>query len=63
MELHEEDKGQDESLCLCRKFVPDEQRVDFIELVTDERTSKRKWAVVLRAHKQCPYHGITVEEH
>lgn len=57
MSLHEEDEP-DESLCLCRKFVPAEERIDYMHVATDERTGKTGWKVFMRAHKQCPFHGI-----
>lgn len=52
----------DESLCLCRTFVPEEKRVDFDEVVTDPQTGKRAWKTIVRAHQDCPFHGIVVME-
>ncbi len=51
---------QDEELCLCRKFVPENKRMDFDIIVTDPDTGKRRWKTVLRAHQDCPYHGLRV---
>jgi hypothetical protein len=52
----------DEDLCLCRKFVPEDKRVDVDEIVADPKTGKRGWKTIIRAHQDCPFHGIVVME-
>lgn len=47
----------DESACLCRKFVPADKRIDYDQIVTDEKTGKQGWKTMLRAHQDCPFHG------
>ncbi len=60
MAQHEEDF--DESECLCRAFVPADKRVDYDQLVKDEKTGKTKWKTLVRAHQDCPIHGITITD-
>jgi hypothetical protein len=48
----------EEEPCLCTKFVPAEKRIDVEQLVLDEKTGKHKWKVMLRAHQDCPEHGV-----
>lgn len=50
----------DESACLCRKFVPEEKRVDYQQIVLNEKSGKREWKTLMRAHQDCPFHGIKV---
>jgi len=47
----------DESLCLCRRFVPEPKRIDYEHVVQDPKTGKRGWKVYMRAHQDCPFHG------
>lgn len=58
MAQHEDDL--DESACLCRKFVPEDKRIDYDQIVADPKTGKRDWKTILRAHQDCPFHGCTV---
>jgi len=50
----------DESLCLCREFVPEGKRVDVQQIVRNDKTGKREWKTLMRAHQDCPFHGIKV---
>lgn len=46
--------------CLCQmKVVPEDKRIDFLE-VRETKDGKKKWTTVLRFHKDCPIHGIKV---
>lgn len=49
---------EDEEPCLCTKFVPADKRIDVEQVVLDEQTGKRRWKVMLRAHQDCPDHGL-----
>ena len=48
----------EQSPCLCVKVVPEAKRIDYDQIVTDERTGKQKWKTMLRAHQDCPEHGL-----
>jgi hypothetical protein len=49
-----------EETCLCVSKVPKDARIDFIQWVVDPDTKLGKWKTVMRAHKDCPDHGIEV---
>lgn len=49
---------EQETPCLCVKVVPEGKRIDYDQIVTDERTGKQKWKTMLRAHQDCPEHGL-----
>lgn len=49
--------------CLCQmKVVPEDKRIDFQQVMVDPKTKKPKIKTVLRYHKDCPVHGIVVED-
>ncbi|USM11539.1 hypothetical protein vBCbaSRXM_94 [Citromicrobium phage vB_CbaS-RXM] len=50
----------DESNCLCRKFVPADKRIDYDQQVRDPKTGKLVWKTLVRAHQDCPEHGLVI---
>lgn len=51
-----------EPSCLCVKVVPEAKRIDYDQVVADPKTGKRAWKTILRAHQDCPEHGLIIEE-
>jgi hypothetical protein len=47
--------------CLCNEFVPADKRIDYQQVVADEKTGKRDWKTLMRAHQDCPHHGVIVK--
>lgn len=68
----------DEDDCLCQGKVPTDKRIDFEQVLPSDKDGRRlrdgvepllrngnpvmKWFAVLRFHKDCPIHGITIME-
>lgn len=45
--------------CLCQvKVVPEDKRIDFLEVRLAPKDGKARWTTVLRFHKDCPIHGV-----
>lgn len=60
--MDERESHEDDDPCLCRKFVPENKRVDFEAIRPDKKTGKPKLTVYLRYHRDCPEHGLNLVE-
>lgn len=50
----------DEADCLCQGFVPEDKRIDFMNVLPDKKTGKPRLQTWMRYHQECPIHGLNL---